>query len=118
MKNREEKCKMKVIINKNGGQTYTGNILFRVYEALETENLYAFEVLCKPGFDSKYRGQYTCEHPQGAQNVLEKLLNESQEKNRGVLELSNELNDILPTHDHEWFECAIKNALKGLRKYN
>jgi hypothetical protein len=109
---------MKIIVNKNDGQSYTGNILFRVYEALGNDNLYAFEILCKPGFTSKYRGQYTCEHPQAAQDILEKVLQELRGPSGGILEISNELHNNPPSHDHDWFDAAIQNALAGNWKYN
>lgn len=119
---------MKTIINNNGGTAYSGDILFRIYPNQELigkvndfcDEWYCFEVLTKGVFTSEYKGQYTSNHPQAAQNIMEKLLNE--QKNMDVnIEFSNELINGLPhsdCRDKDWFDTAIRDAIKGWRKYN
>lgn len=119
---------MKVIINNNGGLEYRGDILFRVYpnqDLIHTatdlcDNWYAFEILRREPGISEFTGRYTSNHPQGAQNMLEKLLNEQKDYCFKV-ELSNEMIDHIPhqdCQDKKWFDTAFRDVISGMRKYN
>jgi hypothetical protein len=102
-----------------------GDILFRIYynqnKNPKPNEVYCFEVLTRNGYHSKYAGRYVSEHPQAPQDVLEKLLDEANLIQSGILEISNELDGYNPkafTPDSkDWFNCAITNAVKGDRKY-
>jgi len=117
-----------IVVNKNGGKSYSGNLLFRVYHNQEdikngeedfTDKTYCFEILCATGTQHPMMGRYTSSHPQAAQEQMEKLLDHPESQDR-IIELSNELINGFPhidCNDKSWFDSAIEAVVSGTRKY-